>query len=128
MRAGKKIPLKVNADKAIEKVNCLDKIFVIRHTGAGIFMQDNAVDLSAAMKNSSDVCPAIAMDAEDPLFILYTSGSTSKPKGVLHTSGGYLVYAAFTHEHVFSLKPDDIYWCTADVGGLLAIVILYTAP
>jgi acetyl-CoA synthetase len=74
------------------------------------------LDYQALVKNQSSICPPESMDSEDPLFILYTSGSTGKPKGVLHTSGGYLTYAAYTHEIVFDYKPEDIYWCAADIG------------
>jgi acetyl-CoA synthetase len=70
------------------------------------------------VKTVSDDCPAEEMSAEDPLFILYTSGSTGKPKGVLHTCGGYIVYASLTHQYIFDYHPNDIYWCTADVGWI----------
>ena len=69
------------------------------------------------MEAADDECPAEPLDAEHPLYILYTSGSTAKPKGILHTTGGYLTQVAWTHKHVFDLKPDeDVYWCSADVG------------
>ena len=78
--------------------------------------------------DASDDCPAVAMNAEDPLFILYTSGSTGKPKGVLHTTGGYLVYATTTFKEVFDLKEDDVYWCTADVGWITGHSYLLYGP
>ena len=72
-----------------------------------------------ALDAAADECPAEPMDAETPLFILYTSGSTAKPKGILHTSGGYLTQVAYTHRAVFDLKPEeDVYWCSADVGWI----------
>jgi acetyl-CoA synthetase len=117
VRGGKHIPLKKNIDEALAKVDSVKKVLVFRHTYQDVFMKEGrdvwAHELS---KDVSDHCPAEPMNSEDPMFILYTSGSTNKPKGVLHTTGGYLVYAAMTHQYVFDLKENDVYWCTADVG------------
>jgi acetyl-CoA synthetase len=117
LRGGKKVPLKANVDAAIAKSGGVDWVVVVKHTGTPVEM-DPARDFwhheAAAMVTTE--CPVEHMNAEDPLFILYTSGSTGQPKGVLHTSGGYLVYAAMTHQYVFDYHEGDIYWCTADVG------------
>src|ERR1700761_9371715 len=119
VRGGKPIPLKKNTDEALAKAPGATCVIVIRHTGGKIDMKAGR-DVwyhEEAAKVSAD-CPAEAMGAEDPLFILYTSGSTGKPKGVLHTSAGYLLYAAYTHHYVFDYPAGDIYWGTADVGGV----------
>ena len=113
------IPMKSNADKALEETPSIEYVFVVQRTGEEVNMEkDRDFWWEELMKTADDTCPPVKMDAEDPLFILYTSGSTGKPKGVLHTTGGYLVYAAFTHETVFDYQPGDIYWCTADIGWI----------
>nr|WP_292102730.1 acetate--CoA ligase [Brevundimonas sp.] len=115
-RGGKRIPLKANVDKALEKVS-VDKVLMIRWTGADVPLTEGRdVVYEDVREAASTECPPEPMNAEDPLFILYTSGSTGKPKGVLHTTGGYLAWAAYTHELVFDYKPGEVYWCTADVG------------
>lgn len=119
MRAGKTVPLKRNADKALERCPDVTTVLVVKNTA-------NAVDIVGGrdfwyheeVKLVDADCEPEKMDAEDPLFILYTSGSTGKPKGVLHTTGGYLVYTSLTHELVFDYHDGDVFWCTADVGWI----------
>ena len=111
------MPLKANADEAVEKAGGADHVIVVKRTGGAVNMKagrDVWYHEAAAMVTSD--CPVTEMNAEDPLFILYTSGSTGTPKGVLHTTGGYLVYASMTHQYVFDYHDGDVYWCTADVG------------
>jgi acetyl-CoA synthetase len=118
---GKKsdIPMKANADKALHNTPSIEKVIVVKRTGHDVAMNMGR-DLwwHDQMATAESICVPEAMDAEDPLFILYTSGSTGKPKGVQHTTGGYLVYASFTHELVFDYQVGDIYWCTADIGWI----------
>ncbi|HKO54928.1 MAG TPA: acetate--CoA ligase, partial [Thermoanaerobaculia bacterium] len=119
LRGGRKVPLKVNVDAAIERVGpgVVDHVLVVRRTGSDVNMVPGRdVYYHEAAELVSDDCPVEEMNAEDPLFILYTSGSTGTPKGVLHTTAGYLVYAAMTHQVVFDYHDGDVYWCTADVG------------
>ena len=123
VRGGKIIPLKTNVDRAIDIARKLgtkvESNLVIQHTRNEVSW-NNKIDFWYHEETVSvdEICQPEEMNAEDSLFILYTSGSTGKPKGVLHTSGGYLVYASITHQYIFDYKPDDIYWCAADVGWI----------
>ncbi|MCF6444215.1 acetate--CoA ligase [Nereida sp. MMG024] len=115
-RGGRVTPLKSNADQAL--LHCKDsvKCLVVKRTGGQTTWTDRDYDYNEMALEASDVSHPAEMGAEDPLFILYTSGSTGQPKGVVHTSGGYLTYAAMTQELVFDYHEGDIFWCTADVG------------
>jgi acetyl-CoA synthetase len=128
-RGPKSVPLKSIVDKAVEGLPQVEKVLVSRRThmevpmtaGRDLFLEDE-------MERHRSTCPVEWMASEDPLFILYTSGSTGKPKGVMHTTAGYLVYASMTHEYVFDIKPDDIYFCTADVGWITGHSYLIYGP
>ena len=113
------IPMKSNADTAIQQTPSIENIIVVKRTGEKVTMKNERDHWwHEHINNADSYCKPELMDAEDPLFILYTSGSTGTPKGVMHTTGGYLLYANYTFSTIFDHKNDDIYWCTADIGWI----------
>jgi acetyl-CoA synthetase len=117
-RAGKVVPLKKNADDAVADTPTIEKVVVLRRTGNDVpWTEGRDVWWHDLVEGQSADCPPEAMGAEDLLYLLYTSGTTAKPKGIMHTTGGYLAGVASTHRLVFDLHPDtDVYWCAADIG------------
>jgi acetyl-CoA synthetase len=117
-RKGKVAPIKEQVDKVMKGLDTLKHIVVVKHTDTDCDMQDGRdVWFHEIMEKADGECPAEELDAEHPLYVLYTSGSTAKPKGVLHTTGGYMTGVTATHKYIFDLKPEeDVYWCAADVG------------
>ncbi|MFM7215336.1 MAG: acetate--CoA ligase [Verrucomicrobiota bacterium] len=124
-RRGAMVPLKKNVDEALKLTDpegkplakTIEKVIVLRRAGNEVHIEEGRdVWWHRELEYVTSECPAAAMDSEAPLFILYTSGSTGKPKGILHSTAGYLLGAKMTSKYVFDLRPDDVYWCTADVG------------
>ena len=117
-RGAKTIALKEIADEALASCSTVNCCLVLQRTQQEV--QWNSIDKwwHEELEKVDDNCPAVVMDSEDPLFILYTSGSTGKPKGMVHTCGGYMVYTAYSFKNVFQCQPNDVYWCTADIGWI----------
>ena len=129
-RKGKVAPIKEQVDKVMKGLDTLKHIIVVQHTETDCEMQDGRDVWFHEVMNKADAeCPAEELDAEHPLYVLYTSGSTAKPKGVLHTTGGYMTGVTATHKYIFDLKPEqDVYWCAADVGWVTGHSYIVYAP
>ena len=118
-RGAKTIDLKGIVDEALENCSCVATVLVAKRIQSDIQMVENRdYWLQPLLDNASELCEPEIVNAEDPLFILYTSGSTGSPKGMLHTTAGYMIYTAYTFKNVFSYKENDVYWCTADIGWI----------
>ncbi len=119
IRGGKRIPLKENADEALKACPSIEKVIVVRRTGARVRMADGRDSYwEDEVSSAGNYCEPVPVEATDPLFILYTSGSTGKPKGILHSTGGYLVYTHLTFKWIFDYHDEDIHFCTADIGWI----------
>ena len=130
-RGGKALPLKPIADEALGMGGCesIKNVFVVKRTGADCAMEAGRDTwFHDAVANQSDVCEPEWVEAEHPLFLLYTSGSTGKPKGVQHSTGGYLLHAILTMKYTFDIKPDDVFWCTADIGWVTGHTYITYGP
>lgn len=132
-RRGKVVALKQIADEALKMENCpVEKVVVVpflNPDGSGIHWHKNRdVNYTELLAGTTDEQPAEVMDSEDTLFILYTSGTTGKPKGIMHTTGGYLTHARYSTHAVFDLKPEDVYWCTADIGWITGHTYVIYGP
>ncbi|QRK09038.1 acetate--CoA ligase [Archangium violaceum] len=128
-RGPKAVPLKSIVDQALDGLTQVETVLVSRRTDTSVAMKAGRDKfLEDEMVKHRSTCPVEWMSSEDPLFILYTSGSTGKPKGVMHTTAGYLVYASMTHEYVFDIHPDDVYFCSADVGWITGHSYLIYGP
>ncbi|MDC1099912.1 acetate--CoA ligase [Gammaproteobacteria bacterium] len=129
LRGGKVVPLKSNVDEALEKCPDVRNTLVIKRTGGSIAWNESRdVWYEEISRGMATTCEPEPMDSEDPLFILYTSGSTGKPKGVLHTTAGYLLGAHISFKYLFGIKPEDKYWCTADVGWITGHTYILYGP
>ena len=129
MRGDKITPFKDNCDQALSSCPSVQTVIVVEHSKHPVtWSPARDVSYQQAMACASSDCPVEPMDANDPLFILYTSGSTGQPKGVLHNTGGYLLYAAMTHHYVFDYHDGDIHWCTADIGWITGHSYLVYGP
>jgi acetyl-CoA synthetase len=128
-RGSKVVAVKTTADAAMDECPDIKDCIVVRHTGKEVpWTEGRDVWYDEAIAAASTDCPCEEVDAEDPLFLLYTSGSTGKPKGVMHTTGGYLLYGALTHELIFDYHPEQVYWCTADIGWVTGHTYIVYAP
>ncbi len=118
-RKGAPFALKPTVDEAVEKTPSVDRVIVVKRTEQPVdFRAGRDIWWHEAMAEASAKCPPAKLDSEHPLFILYTSGTTGNPKGILHTTGGYLTHVTTTHKAIFDIKDDDVYWCTADIGWI----------
>jgi acetyl-CoA synthetase len=128
-RRGQPVGLKANADVALRETPTIEKVLVARRTGQDVAMQEGRdVWWHDIVDRQADTCEPERMESEDLLYLLYTSGTTARPKGIMHTTAGYLLQASWTHKHVFDLHDDDIYWCAADIGWVTGHSYIVYAP